>query len=208
MSPRQAGFTLIEMLVSLLVLGLVLTALSSVIFTGMRLADSQERITTRMAARSEIQGFVAARLAEMEMVAAPGFPRRVFFEITEEEIQFVSSFPAHSAFPGRRHVTLAFEDGALMVTLRNWRDRGAGELIDRAPLILGATGIRFSGISATGTPNALPFALPFALGADITFADGPAERYLWPLGPRLAAHCVLPAPRDGTGLVACDGRDR
>ena len=64
---RQLGFTLIEVLVSLVIAGLALTALMDLTSTGLRLSNSSTRISREAAlARSALQRFGT------ELPVAPG----------------------------------------------------------------------------------------------------------------------------------------
>lgn len=194
------GFTLVETLVSLLVLGLVLAGLSSVLLTGIRLADGQARATTRMANRALVQTFIGARIAEMELVAPRNAPRQLHFLLTESELRFVTRFAAHAPFPGLHEVAFRIGEDGLTVAVAPWQGGQAGTVIDQTLLIPGQTDMRFARHD-TVPGQALPDAITLSL------ADGAGETtaHRWTPGPRIAQSCIIALPLDPGGRMACDG---
>ena len=112
---RDGGFTLLELLVALVVLGFVLAGLSGGVRYGLRAADTQART---LAERSELDAVDRAVRNLIEQMD-PGTVRDgTGMQGTAGRLVFVSELPAASGLP-TRHADIALGlDGARRLVLR------------------------------------------------------------------------------------------
>ncbi len=112
---HEAGFTLLELLVALTVLGFVLAGLSGGVRYGLRAADTQART---LAERSELDA-VDRALRRLIEGMDPGTPREGSgFQGSAGRLVFVSELPAASGLPSRQAVVALGLDGARRLVLR------------------------------------------------------------------------------------------
>ena len=113
--PRDHGFTLLELLVALVVLGLILAGLTQGVRYGLRATDTQAR---NLAERSELDA-VDRALRRLIEDMDPGSARDgAVMRGTAGTLAFVSELPAASGLRTRRaDITLGI-DGARRLVLR------------------------------------------------------------------------------------------
>ncbi len=115
----QAGFTLIEMLVAMTLLGLIVAVLAGALQGG--LAGS-ERVDTQAERLNELrlaQAFIRRHVEAARPVSWTHDRRAVVaFEGRAEALDFVAVMPAWPARGGLYLVRLAFDDGDLVMTRR------------------------------------------------------------------------------------------
>jgi prepilin-type N-terminal cleavage/methylation domain-containing protein len=112
MRKRDDGFTLIEMLISILILALV----TGMLLDGLRLVThSVGRETSRLDRSSQIalvQNFVRAQLGDAQrIVLAAGLAARVDFTGEVDRLVFISPAPASVAFGGLQRLGLVYKAG-------------------------------------------------------------------------------------------------
>jgi len=112
MRKRDGGFTLVEMLISILILALV----TGMLLDGLRLVThSVGRETSRLDRSSEIalvQNFVRAQLGDAQrIVVAAGQAARVDFTGEVDRLVFISPAPASVAFGGLQRLALVYKAG-------------------------------------------------------------------------------------------------
>lgn len=114
-APRDAGFTLLELLVALVVLGFILAGLGQGVRYGLRAADIQART---LAERSELDA-VDRALRRLIEQTDPGTARDGSgFQGSAGRLAFVSELPAASGL-ATRHADIALGlDGARRLMLR------------------------------------------------------------------------------------------
>lgn len=112
---HDGGFTLLELLVALVVLGFILAGLSGGVRYGLRATDSQART---LAERSELDAVDRALRRLVEQMD-PGTARDgTGFQGSAGRLAFVSELPAASGLP-TRHADIALGlDGARRLVLR------------------------------------------------------------------------------------------
>ncbi len=114
MSRLQKGFTLLEVLIALTLLGLMMT----VLFGGLRFAgrgwDAAENRTQAAQERFLVQRFLRRQLARTRPVARDTGDGiyKLAFEGGAESLSFVSPLPAHRGVGGLYVFTLAVERGS------------------------------------------------------------------------------------------------
>ena len=112
MRKRDDGFTLVEMLISILILALV----TGMLLDGLRLiSHSVGRETSRLDRSSQIalvQNFVRAQLGDAQrIVLAAGPAVTVDFTGEVDRLVFISPAPASVAFGGLQRLALVFNAG-------------------------------------------------------------------------------------------------
>jgi general secretion pathway protein J len=134
----QAGFTLLELLVAITILGLLLVALSGgVHFAGSAWRAQEEQITRR--------GDISAAQTVLRQMLASGRN----FEGGPQNLKFVSRMPAALARGGLFEIELHWEDDRLLIS---WRPhfKGASTNLQRGSAVLldGVRGLDLSYFAA------------------------------------------------------------
>jgi general secretion pathway protein J len=118
-STQQAGFTLLEMLVVVVVLGLLIIGLSQGVRAGLALWDAQSRRTDETAEldaaarvlRSLLSGITASPTAGFN----PNAPGAAEFKGTPESLVFIGDLPTGLGTTRRAEITLTVSQGRLVL---------------------------------------------------------------------------------------------
>jgi len=111
---RSSGFTLIELMVALLLLGLVFLLLTSGLQFGTNVWSLRQGEQTESAETLTAQGFLRRVLSETRPVmieADISHARHVYFTGKEESIRFVASMPGHLGIGGFYDVEIHLVEG-------------------------------------------------------------------------------------------------
>jgi general secretion pathway protein J len=116
---QQAGFTLLELLVVVVVLGLLIIGLTQGVRAGLALWDAQSRRTDETAEldaaarvlRSLLSGITASPTAGFN----PGAPGAVEFKGTPESLVFIGDLPTGLGTTRRAEITLTVSQGRLVL---------------------------------------------------------------------------------------------
>lgn len=198
--PREAGFTLLELLVAMTLLGLLMT----VLFGGLRFGTrAWERAIDHSGGTDDI------RLAQMHIrralelaypyfVSDPDHPR-IDFEGTADRVAFLGPAPNAQSTGGRARIVLssAGRDGALSLTFESRPELALPEAQgDSDVLVSGLTALEFSYFGSSG-PDEPPqwldrwtnrIRLPLLVRVSAALSDDDARS--WPelvVAPRLSA---------------------
>lgn len=188
------GFTLVEVLVSLLVTGLLMAVLSSVLLSGVQLSDRQDAIFSDRDAGLAIRRTLGARLDALMLVSSADRPREVYFNLNDNRLEFVSRLPRDVPFPGAHHITVTRDGDDLTMVVRTWHQGRIGDEIDRTTLLENAKGVRFAYPDSTGLPEEIT-----------VYIDEVPLPLL--IGPRIATNCIMPLGPGREGAALCDGND-
>ena len=188
---RQAGFTLVEMLVAMTLLGLIVAVLTGALQGG--LAGS-ERVDAQAERLNELRLAQAFIRRHVEAARPVQWTRDrltvVAFEGRADALDFVAVMPAWPARGGIYLVRLAFEDGALVMTRRITSGEPAEfrfrDGVERRVLARGVAGGRFAffGAPADGRRAAWrddwtgQHTMPDLVSLALDYADPAAGR--WP----------------------------
>ena len=117
---QQAGFTLLEMLVVVVVLGLLIIGLTQGVRAGLALWDAQSRRTDQTAEldaaarvlRSLLSGITASPTAGFN----PGVPGATGFKGTPESLVFIGDLPTGLGSTRRADIKIALRAGNVVLT--------------------------------------------------------------------------------------------
>lgn len=181
---RDAGFTLLELLVALVVLGFVLAGLSQGVRYGLRAADTQARTLAERAELDSVDRALRRLIEQMD----PGTARDgAGFQGSAGRLAFVSELPAASGL-AVRHADIALGlDGARRLVLRA-TPRPPGKPFGPPPLpieeelLRGVDRVEFSYLARdAGAGWASAWSgkeLPFMIRLRVVFPPG--DRRHWP----------------------------
>ncbi|MGF1447126.1 MAG: type II secretion system protein GspJ [Pikeienuella sp.] len=161
-APRDAGLTLLELLVALTLLGLIGVMVAGGVRFGVAVWDrgsarASETVETRVALTA-----IRRLLAAAEPVRFRDGTRDppVAFDGRPDSIDWVGAMPARIAPPGEHRLTLALEDGTLVLRHAALDDRAQAlpATATRAPLLgeVAAVALRYYGEDAAGVPGWQP----------------------------------------------------
>ena len=179
---REAGFTLLEVLVALVVLGFLLVGLSGGVQLGVRGWDTQARAAATFAELDAVD----AALRRLVAAVDPGDPTRpAGLAGTTAELRMVTALPA-AVSNQQADVALLVQDGVLLL---RWRPHVAGLVPATAPavpaqmaeLMRGLSGLRIAYWGPNGWQDGWTAADPPALVrlALLFPPNDPAGRH-WP----------------------------
>ncbi|GAP33866.1 hypothetical protein ISF6_1121 [Piscinibacter sakaiensis] len=157
----QQGLTLVELLVSMLIMGFVLTLVSQAIYQVSQVTRSAQDVSAAMA--RQWSGGWAASPVFANLVAPPEAPEGRAFEGSEDRIAGYTALPVDGGDRGLQ---------AFVMELRDAAD--------------GATGseLRATTLSPTGVPGPTTVIARFAARAGFAYADAAGRLSAqWPVGP-------------------------
>lgn len=179
----DAGFTLLELLAAITVLGVVLALVSQGVQFGLRTTRAQAELRLR---QGDLEAIDRA-LRRMIALADPGiYPEPPAFRGTAHALFFTTELPLHGAGPPQRaDVALSVEAGRLML---RWTPRRHVEAFGPAPapqetaVLDGVERVEFAyreaGASAPWAPGWTASKLPSLVRIRVVFPDGSGRR--WP----------------------------
>lgn len=116
---RQAGFTLLEILVVVVVLGLLMIGLTQGVRAGLTLWDAQARRTGETAeldaAARVLRGLLSGITASPASGFNPGAPTAVELKGTAESLTFIGDLPTGLGTTRRADITLVLSQGRLVL---------------------------------------------------------------------------------------------
>ncbi len=204
---RSLGFTLVELLVAIALLGLIAVALSGALRFGARVWDTGAERSAQTSRVEAAQNFLRLRIAQAKIMTAEGADPddQPAFMGDPERLHFVSLLPPYlgaggfynfelwqgEAADGRRQLIIAWglhrPDG-------EWRPEDAGDDARRVLIddIDGAAFRYYGALEGEDDPMwhdfwDEPTELPQLISLDLLFADG--DRRTWPtlmVAPKLA----------------------
>ncbi len=112
---RQRGFTLIEILIAMTLLGLLMVMLFGGLRLGTRAWEASDVRSAELARLEAVHGFIRRALTGAYPLLGPAdddAKRKIAFTGGAEAITFTALMPAHFGVGGFYTITLAVEDGA------------------------------------------------------------------------------------------------
>ena len=113
-NKRQRGFTLIEILIAMTLLGLLMAMLFGGLRLGTRAWEASDVRSADLARLEAVQGFIRRALTGAYPLAGTGdddAKRKITFTGGAEAVAFTALMPAHFGVGGFYTITLAVEDG-------------------------------------------------------------------------------------------------
>ncbi len=211
-NKRQRGFTLLEILIAMTLLGLLMAMLFGGLRLGTRAWEASDVRSADLARLEAVQGFIRRSLTGAYPLLRTGdddTKRRIAFTGGAQAVAFTALMPAHFGVGGFYTITLTVEDGvdgARLVFRRQLYRSGDEEAPPPAPagtdeekekiLLDGISKAEFSyfGIAdKEETPSWRdewqdPKSLPDLVRLSVTFAD--SDKRPWPdlvIAPRITA---------------------
>lgn len=161
---KDRGFTLIEMLVSLAVIGMLIGVLAVSLSSGMRVAQSQERALQGSDRHLLLDATLRNRLRAMVPAAQIRGRSTPFFALQSDQLSFVSMLGKEVPVSGPHVVSFRAQGSELWFVLSEWQQGRAGREVDRT-LVARADRFRFVG----GEEGAL--GLPKSVTLEVTDGD-------------------------------------
>ena len=201
---RQSGFTLIELMVSLVLVGLIVAFLAGAVRTGLLSADMVDKRVERISEVRAAHGLIRRRLetalpvswSEQQTVTAA-------FEGASESLAFVTVMPPWPGRGGPHLVRLAKEGDTLVINRRitsgDLQSFDFSRDAERTVLVRGVNRVRFAYFGPSARQEEAKWhptwtqrsGLPRLVRLAIEFADG--DRGAW---PQLVVPLMIePAPR-------------
>lgn len=196
---RQAGFTLLELMVAMALLALLGLALAGGMRFGLQAWNRVDAGLDRGEPIALSQALLRRLLEQaMPLPAAGAAPGVIAFAGADSALRFIAMLPERATAPGLNEVTLRLEPGdagaSLVLSWQPLGEAGAGTG-NRKALLDGVVAghFRYYGSVADGRPadwqeewtNAR--ALPRLVALELTFKDG---RIVWP--PLMIAPAAMP----------------
>jgi general secretion pathway protein J len=196
---RPTGFTLLEMLVALIVLGFLVVGLSQGVRTGLQLWATQTRRTSGTAELDSTARVLRTLLSGIPVVPATAGtpPRAIAFKGTAERVDFVGDLPTGLGTANRADITLALQGERLILVWTPHCHELAGTMPAPSETELLHSVARFElAYWGFASPDSPPgwlaqwdgAALPQLIRVRLSFRPG--DRRHWPdliVAPRLAA---------------------
>jgi general secretion pathway protein J len=138
--PADAGFTLVELLVSLTLLGLISLALVGGLRFGLRAWTTSDERVEQLNQVQAVQDFLRRRVDEATLFDRPKIDPDAPppFAGSPERLSFVAPLPAHLGVGGFHYFTLGLADGEEGTLLMlDWRLYRPGEEEDAEPGVSG-----------------------------------------------------------------------
>jgi general secretion pathway protein J len=113
-NKRQRGFTLLEILIAMTLLGLLMAMLFGGLRLGTRAWEASDVRSADLARLEAVQGFIRRALTGAYPLAGTGdddAKRRIAFTGGAQAVAFTALMPAHFGVGGFYTITLAVEDG-------------------------------------------------------------------------------------------------
>ena len=208
---RERGFTLLEILIAMTLLGLLMAMLFGGLRLGTRAWEASGVRSADLARLEAVQGFVRRALSGAYPLVGTSdddAKRKITFTGTAQAVAFTALMPAHFGVGGFYTITLAVEDGvdgARLVFRRQLYRSGveetpapaaAGDEEKEKVLLDGISSAGFSYFGASGSDETPSWqdewqeqkSLPDLVRLSVTFADG--DNRSWPelvIAPRISA---------------------
>jgi general secretion pathway protein J len=130
-SRRQRGFTLLEMLVTLIVLGLLIIGLNGGVWTGLRIWGTQTRQIGTVAELDSAARLLRTLIGGIPLLpgtaANPGSPRHaISFSGTADQLEFVANMPTGLGGTRLADIILALRSGRLILLWKQHRHEQLG----------------------------------------------------------------------------------
>ena len=198
----DAGFTLVELLVTLALVGLLTAALFGGLRFGARATDRATTVTEHSSQLALAYGFLRAQLGNVQPFPAEADPKdqEIIFDGASDQIDAVTTAPSRLAVGGFFRLRLAAaQDGELWRLIAQWQSpprRGEGSLetvLEPVVLLDRLRAIRFAYFGATDPADPADWhdswqavtILPKMIRLRVQFADGRRAPDLT-VAPRLA----------------------
>jgi general secretion pathway protein J len=113
-NARERGFTLIEVLIAMTLLGLLMAMLSGGLRLGTRAWEASDARSAELARLEAVHGFIRRTLTGAYPLLRTGdddAKRQIAFTGGAEAVEFTALMPAHFGVGGFYTITLAVEDG-------------------------------------------------------------------------------------------------
>lgn len=149
---RQAGFTLLELMIGLALLGLILLLLFSALRMGSRAWDSGEKVLTESNTRVVVSAYLRRALAQVQPWRFTGDTGQVLaFMGDDHKLRYAGLLPSQSGRAGLRLIALEIEDGRLLLRHRSpGADTRGFDVLDGADKIVLLEGVRSMALSYFG----------------------------------------------------------
>ena len=210
-NKRQRGFTLIEILIAMTLLGLLMAMLFGGLRLGTRAWEASDVRSADLARLEAVQGFIRRALTGAYPLITTGdddAKRKITFTGGTQAVEFTALMPAHFGVGGFYSITLAVEDGAddrRLVFRRQLFQSGAEETSpppaagadeEKEKILLDRISkAEFSYFGATEKDETPAWrdewqdqkSLPDLVRLNVTFADG--DKRTWPeivIAPRIS----------------------
>lgn len=211
---NQAGFTLLELLVALTLLGLVLAVVFGELRFAARAWDATDAKLDRNSELLSVHSFLRQRFQQIHVTAQNRRPEDddspVVFDGNSRSMVFLGTMPANISDGGFYEISLSSETGEdgnnLFLSWRPFDQDGTARVADSPEnsriLLANIDGVRFSYFGRTGESVAPQWwdiwpsrdAAPALIRMEVTFADG--DRRSWPelVAAPASANAVLRLP--------------